>query len=350
MLPITYITFIVGGVMIIDKHSIQLNNQHQLKKQSKETESLRTWQATEQTQATTSPEQLNSTQAVSQTQSVETSQQLSATESLKLQLVKIMVKQFTGHDFKLFSPDELKGDIEAIEFQEPPPSNQGQNEGFGLIYQRTSAYSEQESSSFSAQGKVSTQDGKEIDFSISLNMSRSFYTESSLTIQAGTPEKIDPLVINFEGKAAELSSTRFEFDIDADGSLDQISLLKPSSGFLALDKNNDNVINDGSELFGPQSGNGFSDLAAYDDDANGFIDEADSIYNSLRIWQRHEDGSQQLFALADKEIGAIYLGHASTPYQLKTNDNESLGEISHSGIYISENGEVGTVQQIDFTV
>jgi len=336
--------------MIINSHSIQLASQHQLKEHSNETESLRIWKTNQQNRPPLESASTNSYQPSTKTQSVDSSYELSAVESLKLQLVKIMVKQFTGHDFKLFLADELESDIEAIEFQQPVPSQQRQNEDFGLVYQHTSTYSEQETTSFSARGKITTEDGKEINFSISLNMNRSFYTESNFTLRAGAAEKIDPLVINFEGKAAELSSTHFEFDIDANGSLDQISILKPSSGFLALDKNNDGTINDGAELFGPQSGNGFSDLAAYDDDANGFIDEGDSIYDSLRIWQRYEDGSQQLFALADKNIGAIYLGHTSTPYQLKTNENESLGEVSHSGIYISENGETGTVQQIDFTV
>jgi hypothetical protein len=103
-------------------------------------------------------------------------------------------------------------------------------------------------------------------------------------------------------------------------------------------------------LFGPNSGNGFSELARYDGDNNGFIDEADPIYNSLRIWQRYEDGSQQLIALGDKNIGAIYLGHATTPFQLRNAENQSLGEVTDTGIYLTEDGKTGTIQQINFSL
>ena len=40
------------------------------------------------------------------------------------------------------------------------------------------------------------------------------------------------------------------------------------SGYLALDKNGDGTINDGSELFGTRNGDGFADLAQYDEDGN----------------------------------------------------------------------------------
>ncbi len=142
-----------------------------------------------------------------------------------------------------------------------------------------------------------------------------------------------------------------QFDIDANGSLDKIATLKSNSGMLALDKNQDGKINDGSELFGSISGNGFAELAKDDEDNNQFIDEADSIYKQLRIWQRYADGSQQLIALGEKNIGAIFLGHITTPFQLKAEENNpSLGEVASSGIYLNGNGQVGTVQQINFTV
>ena len=58
-----------------------------------------------------------------------------------------------------------------------------------------------------------------------------------------------------------VSDMKFKFDIDSDGKVDEISFVGKSSGFLALDKNEDGKINDGSELFGTKSGDGFSDLA-----------------------------------------------------------------------------------------
>ncbi len=87
----------------------------------------------------------------------------------------------------------------------------------------------------------------------------------------------DPLVINFSGTSTELTERKFYFDIDADGTFDQIHFVKPGSGFLALDNNYDGTINDGSEMFGTQPGDGFGDLAVCDDDGNGFIDNGDSV-------------------------------------------------------------------------
>ena len=157
----------------------------------------------------------------------------------------------------------------------------------------------------------------------------------------------DPLVLNFNGNAAELTTTRFSFDIDSDGQQDQIAFTGPNSGFLALDRNNDGVINNGSELFGPTTGQGFAELAAYDQDGNQWIDENDSIYNKLRIWSKDAQGQDQLIALGQRGVGAIYLGQVTSPFALKDSDNNLLGQIRSSGVFLQENGVAGTVQQID---
>lgn len=116
-------------------------------------------------------------------------------------------------------------------------------------------------------------------------LSREFISRNSLSIRAGDA-LIDPLVINYGSASASVTRVKYEFDIDADGTLDQISFAGPGSEFLALDLNNDGIINDGRELFGPNSGDGFSDLAEYDLDKNGWIDENDAIYEKLRIWTK----------------------------------------------------------------
>lgn len=352
--------------MIIKSSAIQLNSRHQLLKSSQESESLRFWktprQPVEQSGLSSNgpKEDLVSLSKTAQTlkpekQSLDLSVAPDAVHNTMMLIIKQMIKQLTGKDFKIFSASDLSDEATAgaqnVEIETTPPANQQPSAGFGLVYEHQAVYQESESLSFSATGSIETQDGKSIEFSVKLNMSREFRMETNSSIAIGDPEmKVDPLVINFNGNAAELSETHFEFDIDANGTSDQIALLRPGSGFLALDKNKDGVINNGSELFGPNSGNGFAELAQYDSDNNKFIDEADPIYDSLRIWQRHEDGSQQLLALGDKNIGAIYLGHATTPFQLRTADNQSLGEVTDSGVYLTEDGKTGTVQQINFSV
>lgn len=219
-----------------------------------------------------------------------------------------------------------------------------------LVYERHEEYRESERLVFNAAGVIRTADGREINFSSSLRMSRDYYESSSLILRHDQGMRIDPLVINFDGQGAALSQTRFAFDLDSDGTTEQIAILKGGSGFLAWDRNGDGVINNGSELFGPTTGRGFAELAQYDEDGNQFIDEGDSIYAQLRIWMINEDGSSQLFALGDKQIGAIYVGHIASSFQLKDQQNRSLGEVVNSGVYLTEAGEMGIVQEINLTV
>lgn len=226
-----------------------------------------------------------------------------------------------------------------------PPARQ---QGFGFAYDSYESYEESESTSFAAGGVVKTKDGREINFQLALNMNREFRQEESLSIRGGQAQ-IDPLVINFDGDTVELTDSKFEFDLDADGEDESISFLQSNSGFLAFDRNGDGQINDGSELFGPSTGNGFSELATYDQDGNRFIDEGDAIYDKLSVYNKNADGEDQLTSLRDAGVGAIYLESVSTEFSLNDENNEQDGQLRSSGIYLEEDGGVGTVQQVDLS-
>jgi hypothetical protein len=270
---------------------------------------------------------------------------------LNIRILKSLIERLTGKKIRLTTPNKAAAQVTIntaapTETTTPPNPAGSAPQGSGLIYDYYESHHEYESTSFAAQGKIVTEDGKQIDFSAQLNMSRDFFTEQSVNIKAGDALK-DPLVINFDGNAAELTQAKFNFDIDSNGQTDQISFVGSGSGFLALDKNGDGIINNGSELFGTQSGNGFSDLAAYDKDGNNWIDENDSIYASLRIWSKDAEGKDSLVALGQKGIGAIYLGNVNTPFSIKDSGNTLQGQVRASGIFINENGTVGTIQQLD---
>lgn len=270
--------------------------------------------------------------------------------SLNLRILKAMVEKFTGRKIKMFDPAEFRNTAEVSEIQQPQPLEQGasvEELGWGVAYDYYESHYEYESTSFSAEGIVRTEDGREIQFSAELAMSREFMTREELHVRAGDALK-DPLVINFDGTAAELTQTKFAFDIDADGREDQISFVKSGSGLLALDRNGDGMVNDGSELFGPATANGFAELASHDEDKNGWIDENDFIYDRLRIWTKDAAGEDHLFALGEKDVGAIYLGNVRTEFALKDSQNELLGQVRSSGVYLHESGSVGTIQQLDF--
>jgi len=183
-----------------------------------------------------------------------------------------------------------------------------------------------------------------IQLDINISMSSSFVQKNQIL----KTQFYDPLVVSFDGELPELDDKCFSFDIDCDGDSEQLSLLKSGSGFLAFDKNNNGIIDDGSELFGTENGNGFADLRCYDSDKNGWLDENDPILDGLRIWMKNSDESS-LLSLGEVGIGALYLGEAKGSFELKDDDShETLGKICSTGLYLNEDGTSGLLSQIDF--
>jgi hypothetical protein len=269
-----------------------------------------------------------------------------------LKLVKSMVELLIGHKLKVFTGAELHGggaanpsDAAAQAASAPPPSA-----GFGMEYDRQEIRAESEQTSFQASGSIRTADGKDIAFKLDMQMSRSYYFESNISIRAGDAVRKDPLVINFGGNAAQLQDTRFAFDIEGNGDKVNVALLAPGSAYVALDLNHNGEVDSGKELFGTQSGNGFADLMKYDADGNGWIDDNDPIFSQLQAWSPDAEGGGSLGSLKALGVGALSLASQSTPFELKNDANQSLGGVKSTGVYLNENGSAGTLQQIDLSV
>ena len=113
----------------------------------------------------------------------------------------------------------------------------------------------------------------------------------------------DPIIIDLTGTGYQLTSIRMgvSFDFLGNGKPAQMSWTAGNwkGGFLALDRNGNGRIDDGTELFGnvtpqlaPSTGqtrNGFRALAVYDQpehggNGDGWIDKNDAIYASLLVW------------------------------------------------------------------
>jgi len=204
--------------------------------------------------------------------------------------------------------------------------------------------SESESTTVCGRGNVKTSDGREIAFDFAVAMQRS-YEKESWRESSGSVVLRDPLMLAFAGTACELTQERLSFDLDADGSAEWIPKPGASSCFLVWDRNGNGQADDGSELFGVASGNGFADLAKLDDDGNGWIDEADAAWAQLGLWSG--DAYQ---TLAERGVGALYTAAVNAPFSLKTADNELLGQIRAAGVYLAESGQAGLMQQVDLVV
>ncbi|MCV6606969.1 MAG: hypothetical protein OIF32_02060, partial [Campylobacterales bacterium] len=211
-----------------------------------------------------------------------------------------------------------------------------------LLFSQTQITNEKVS--FNSKGFFNTADNQKVEFDLNLNFS-SFFKSNYLNKSS----LIDPLVINIDLPSAQVTNKTFSFDIDSDGKKEKLASLAKGSGFLALDKNQDGTINNGNELFGATSGDGFKDLSQYDDNNDGWIDETDGVFNKLKVWNVDGD-KRELIGLVEAGVGAIYLGSEETQFSQRDVKHGILGDLKKTGIFVKDNLDIGTLQQLELRV
>ncbi len=257
--------------------------------------------------------------------------ELSEKDKMKIRIIQMMLEKLFGKKLKI----KFIEDPEQEETQHAKLKKTGEQtiEDYTVEIENTQL----QYASFEGSGSVKTQDGRTINFNLEFKELSLSYTHIKTS---GTYQ--DPLLLS-QLKNSKGQGKIIELDINLDGVKDKF-YISPGEGLLVLDKNENGKADDGTELFGPSTGDGFRELAPYDSDGNGWIDENDPIFTKLKIWTVNERGEEKLVGLLDFNVGAIFLGRVSTPFDY--GDKRLLS----SGIYLGEDGTAGTIRQFDIRV
>ena len=162
---------------------------------------------------------------------------------------------------------------------------------------------------------------------------------------------IDPIILDLDGNGFSFSdlSTGVAFDINADGNVDQVAWNTSGDGILAMDIDNDGVIDDGSEIFTPSfAGGSFASggeaLASLDSNGDGVIDADDEAFAKLLIWQDADaDGVSdegELSSLVANGIASI--AAPSNPASGEIDGQSVIGE----GAFTWADGTTGTYVEV----
>ena len=209
-----------------------------------------------------------------------------------------------------------------------------------LVYERMQAESSRLDVRFA--GSYTTESGRSFDFSLSIEWEQAFAETRRLSIRDGEVFE-DPLILSFDG-LPPVAAGSFDFDLTADA--DRLNLLNGSAAYLVMDRNGNGRADDGSELFGPATSDGFGELAALDEDGNGWIDNGDTRFKQLRLWRPQLDGDT-LVGLEAAGIGALSLQSVALDYTAKTSINAPVAHYKEASVAVGTEGEAYALFSVD---
>lgn len=174
-----------------------------------------------------------------------------------------------------------------------------------------------------------------------------------------------PIALDLNGDGIQtisLDESAVSFDITGDGIAERTGWLSKEDGFLALDRNNDGIINDVGELFGGGIGDGVRKLQMLDSNGDGLLDASDDAFSSLLVWQdANSDGisqTEELFTLEGLGLTSIDLAFRTDEmtvnagnllYERSSAEMSDGQEIEVIDVYfrIERDSDIGAKRSID---
>ena len=159
-----------------------------------------------------------------------------------------------------------------------------------------------------------------------------------------------PLILDLDGDGLELSSISSKgavfWDIDNDGMREVSGWVKSDDGLLAIDSNNNDEIDDHSELFGTETVDGFTNLAVLDSNFDGVIDKKDDAFEDLVVWRDlNQDGDSdpgELKSLEKSGVVSIKLDAALGTGMIADN------RVTHISSYTNDKGKTREISDVWF--
>ena len=160
----------------------------------------------------------------------------------------------------------------------------------------------------------------------------------------------DPIVLDLNGNGIELTTlagSNVHFDYAGDGFAERTGWVGPNDGILAIDLNGNGVIDNGLELFGSPTEDGFAILEKLDTNGDGIIDVNDVNFDKLVIWRDlNQNGISdpgELESLADAGITSISLR------TLKLSGTNAGNGLGYQATFTRTDGTIGTAETIYFS-
>ena len=169
-----------------------------------------------------------------------------------------------------------------------------------------------------------------------------------------------PIVVDLDGDGVETISRKGNvnfFDLNNNGFLERTGWVGADDGLLALDLNNNGIIDNGAELFGnntrlpngENAKNGFEALKQYDSNNDGILNEQDKIWSDLRVWQDSNSNAitdaGELKTMQEAGISSISLKYKDSYHtDQQGNAHKQIGSAQKA------NGDTTTVSDVWFDV